>query len=32
MRDYLKAELVNHPDDERETVLARAELLLRENV
>jgi exonuclease SbcD len=32
VRDYLKAELVNHPDDEREAVLTRAELLLRESV
>jgi exonuclease SbcD len=32
VRDYLKAELVNHPDAEREVVLARAELLLREEV
>jgi DNA repair exonuclease SbcCD nuclease subunit len=30
VRDYLKAELTNHPDDEREAVLARAEQLLRE--
>jgi DNA repair exonuclease SbcCD nuclease subunit len=30
VRDYLKAELVNHPDDERDAVLARAEELLRE--
>jgi hypothetical protein len=32
VRDYLKAELVNHADAEREAVLARAEQLLRENV
>jgi exonuclease SbcD len=32
VRDYLKAELVNHADDERDAVLARAEELLRENV
>jgi exonuclease SbcD len=32
VRDYLKAELVNHPDDEREAVLDRAERLLREGV
>jgi exonuclease SbcD len=30
VRDYLKAELINHADDEREAVLARAEQLLRE--
>ena len=30
VRDYLKAELVNHADAEREAVLARAEQLLRE--
>jgi exonuclease SbcD len=32
VRDYLKAELVNHADAEREAVLARAEQLLREEV
>ena len=32
VRDYLKAELVNLTDDEREAVLTRAELLLREEV
>jgi exonuclease SbcD len=32
VRDYLKAELVNHDDAEREAVLARAEELLRESV
>jgi exonuclease SbcD len=32
VRDYLKAELVNHADEEREAVLARAEQLLREQV
>jgi exonuclease SbcD len=30
VRDYLKAELVNHPDAERDAVLARAEELMRE--
>jgi exonuclease SbcD len=32
VRDYLKAELINHPDDERDAVLGRAEELLREGV
>jgi exonuclease SbcD len=32
VRDYLKAELVNHADAEREAVLSRAEQLLREGV
>jgi len=32
VRDYLKAELVNHQDAEREAVLARAEQLLRDEV
>jgi exonuclease SbcD len=32
VRDYLKAELINHPDDERDAVLGRAEQLLREGV
>jgi exonuclease SbcD len=32
VRDYLKAELVNYEDAEREAVLARAEQLLREEV
>jgi exonuclease SbcD len=30
VRDYLRQELMNHPDDIRETVLARAEVLMRE--
>jgi exonuclease SbcD len=30
VRDYLQAELVNHPAEEREAVLARAEELMRE--
>jgi exonuclease SbcD len=32
VRDYLKAELVNSPDEEREAVLARAEQLLQGSV
>ncbi len=32
VRDYLKAELINRADEEREAVLARAEQLLRESV
>lgn len=30
VRDYLKQELMNHPDDLRDAVLARAEALMRE--
>lgn len=30
VRDYLRQELLNHPDEERDAVLARAEELLRE--
>jgi exonuclease SbcD len=30
VRDYLRAELVNHPDAERDAVLARAEELMKE--
>jgi hypothetical protein len=30
VRDYLKAELVNHADEEREAVLSCAEQLLRD--